>query len=149
LPLFRRDRLDDPARLFQIGNRLGGLRLVGDRDVRAVLLEELRVEFGRHWPGETRGEVPVLFRYDRFDLALAIADQLQCYRLDAPGAQAAAHLVPQQRTDFVTNEPIQDTARLLRVDHLLVDRRRLFERRQDALLGDFVEHQAADLLPVT
>ena len=89
------------------------------------LLEQPGVELRRHRAGEPRRDVPVLLGDERVDLALAIADQLQRDRLHAAGAQAAADLVPQQRADLVADQPVEDAARLLRVDHLLVDVRRV------------------------
>ena len=93
-----------------------------------------------------------MFQYssgtNALNLTLAIADQLQRDRLHASGAQAAADLVPEERADLVADQAVEHATRLLRVDHLLVDLRRMFERAEHALLGDLVEHQAADLLPI-
>ena len=90
----------------------------------------------------------VLFGDEALDLALAVHGQLQRDRLHAPGAEAAADLVPEQRADLVADEPIEHAPRLLRVDHLLVDDRRMLERGEHPLLGDLVEHQPANLLLV-
>ena len=65
-----------------------------------------------------------------------------------PALKPAPDLVPEQRADLVADQPVEHAARLLRVDHLLVDLRRLLERREHTLLGDLVEHQAADLLAI-
>ncbi len=90
----------------------------------------------------------VLLGDERADLPFAIDDDLERHRLHAAGAQAATDLVPEDWTDLVADEPIEDTTRLLRIDHLLVDDRRLIQRREHTFLGDLVEHQAADLLAV-
>ena len=148
LPLFRRHRRDGPGRLLQVVEDRVRLGLVADLDVRAVALEQLRVELRRHRPGEPRGEVPVLLGDERSDLALAIDDDLERDRLHPAGAQAAADLVPEDRADLVADQPVEHAPRLLRVDHLHVDLGRLFERREHTLLGDLVEHQPADLLAI-
>ena len=149
LALFRRHRADDPLCRLQIGEHFVGFCLVANLDVGAVALEETGVELWRHGASEPRRHVPVLFRNEGEDLPLAIAHELQRDRLHAAGAQSAANLVPEQRADLVADQTIEHATRLLGVDHLLVDRRRLVERRQHALLRDLVEHQAADLLAVT
>ena len=148
LAFLGRDRRDGPVRLLQVledGVRFG---FVPDLDVRAVLLEELGVELRRHRPGQPRGQVPILLGDERADLAFAIDDDLEGDRLHPAGAQAATDLVPEDRTDLVADQPVEDPARLLRVDHLLVDLRRLVECREHTLLGDLVEHQAANLLAI-
>ena len=99
-------------------------------------------------PGETRRDVPVLLGHERLDLALAIADQLEGDRLHAPGAQAAPDLVPQDRADLVADQPIEHAARLLRIDHPHVDLAGMLDGLENRLLGDLVEHQPLDLLPV-
>ena len=48
-------------------------------------------------------------------------NQAQRDGLNAPGAQAATHLVPQERGDLVTHQAIEHTAGLLRVNEVLVD----------------------------
>src|SRR6185503_4467423 len=83
----------------------------------------------------------------RFDLALAIADELQRDRLHAAGAQSAANLVPENRADLVADEPIQHAPRLLRIDHLHVDLARVQDRFFDRRLRDLVKHQALYFLP--
>ncbi len=80
------------------------------------------------------------------DLLLAIADELQRHGLDAPRAQTAAHLVPEDGADLVAHEAIEHAARLLRVDHLHVDLARMVHRFLHRLLRDLVEHEAVDLL---
>ncbi len=123
LALLRRHRRDDPRRAFEVGE---DRRSTAPRSptliVLAVLLEQLGVELRRLRSGEPREDVPVLFGHERFDLALAVAHELQRHRLHAAGAQAAADLVPEQRADLVADQTIEHAARALRADHLLVDR---------------------------
>ena len=150
LALLRRDRRRRSNRAcFEVGEHRVGFRLVGDLDVRAAALLS---SFASNSGGIAAASRAVMFQYSSATnlsiSRLAIADQLQRDRLHAPGAQPAADLVPEERADLVADEPIEDAARLLRVDHLLVDLGGMLERREHALLGDLVEHQAADLLPV-
>ena len=121
-----------------------GLVFVPDLGRRVAFADEARIELGRQVRGEPRREVPVLFRDERFDLALAIADEFEGDRLDAARAQSPAHLVPEDRADLVAHQAIEHAARLLRVDHLHVDVARVLERLVNRLLGDLVEHQPAD-----
>ena len=109
------------------------------------LLDELGFELRRLLAGERREQVPVFLRHELRNFLLAIANQLQRDRLHAARAQAAADLVPQQRADLVADEPIEHAPRLLRIDHLQIDRARMLHRFLHRLLGDLVEHQAVDL----
>ena len=92
--------------------------------------------------------MPVLFGRELLDLVLAVDDQLQGDRLHASRAQAAPHLVPQERADLVADEPVEHAARALRRNHLLVDRARMVERLLHRPLRDFVEREAVDFLPL-
>jgi hypothetical protein len=116
-----------------------------NRSSLAAFLQQLGFELRRLRGGEPREDIPVLDRDERVDLGLAIAHQFQRNRLHAAGTQTAAHLVPQQRADFVADQPIEHAARTLRVDHLLVDRARMFQRVLHRLLGNLVERQPVEL----
>jgi hypothetical protein len=144
LALLGRDRRNEPLGLFEVGEHRLRLLLVANADGIAALLEQLGIELRRHRPSQAGKDVPVLFGNERADLTLAVADQFQCDRLHATGAQAAAHLVPQQWTDLVTNQPIEDAPRPLSGDHLDIDRPGVLEGVEHRLLGDFVERQPMD-----
>ena len=74
------------------------------------------------------------------DLALALDDEADGDRLDAPGRQAAADLLArQQRAQRVADQAVDDAARLLRVDEVHVDLARVRERLADRRFGDLVE----------
>ena len=62
-----------------------------------------------------------------------------------PALSPRRTLSPQQRTEFVPNESVEDSSSLLGVDHFLVDLPGLLERSHHRGPRDFVEHQAADL----
>ncbi len=89
--------------------------------------------------------MPVLLGDELLDLALAISHELQRHRLDAPGAEASPHLVPQQRADFVADEAVENAAGSLRGHHLLIDDAGILQRILDRLLADLVEHEAVYL----
>src|SRR5581483_2831353 len=72
-------------------------------------------------------------------------DQPHGDRLHAPGGQAAPHFVPEQRADFVTDQPVQHAARLLRINQIVVDLNGLLESFLNGRFGDLVEEDAIDL----
>ena len=82
---------------------------------------------------------------ERLDLALALADDAHRDRLHAAGRQPAAHLLPEQRADLVADQAVEDAARLLRLEQVLVELLRVLERLLDRALGDLVEQHAADV----
>src|SRR5712664_3061546 len=68
-------------------------------------------------------------------------------RLHAARREPAAHLVPEQRRELVADQPVEDAARLLRVEAVAVELAGLLERFEDRLLRDLVEQHAVDVLP--
>src|SRR5579872_5975705 len=91
---------------------------------------------------QARAHRPVTMPHERFDLALAVDDQLDRHRLHASGGQAAAYFAPQQWRDLVAYQTIEDPARLLRVDPVHVDFARIFERGLGGAFGDLVQFDA-------
>ena len=63
--------------------------------------------------------------------------------LDAPGRQAALDLLAEERAQRVADEPIDDPARLLGVDEVLVDVARMGEGLADGRLGDLARRSPA------
>ena len=63
-----------------------------------------------------------MVQYSRFskraDLALALDDQPQRDGLHAAGGKSAPHLVPKQRRNLVSDQPVEHAARLLRLDQV-------------------------------
>ena len=123
----------------ELAQRAGHLVPRDHVDLLPVLCEELRAELRRLAPPQLRRERPVLSRDERLDRPLPLDDDTEGDALDAPGGQAAAHLVPQQRADLVADEPVEDAPRLLRIDLVGVDLARALERRENRLLRDLVE----------
>ena len=94
---------------------------------------------------EDRPDRPVLAGGEGVDLALALDDQADRHRLDAPGRQPAADLARQQRAERVADEAVDDAARLLGVDEVHVDVARVGEGFLDRRLGDLAERDPAGL----
>ncbi len=85
---------------------------------------------------------PILHRDKRVNLAFAIHDEPQRHRLDASRRKPRAHLLPQDRADAVTDQPVQHAPRLLGVDQVHVDGARMRKRLVDGMLGDLVKDHA-------
>ena len=86
-----------------------------------VDLGEPRGERRRRAALEPRLDRPVLLGHEGADLALALADDAHRDRLHAPGREPAADLLPEERAELVADEPVEDAARLLRVEAVLVE----------------------------
>ena len=91
-------------------------------------------------------ERPVLAGGEGADLALAVDDQPDRHRLDAPGREPGPDLAPEQRAQRVAHQPVHDSTGLLRVDQILIDDARLGEGALDGRLGDLGEGHAASAL---
>ena len=63
-----------------------------------------------------------------------------------PADKPATNLVPQQRRNLVSDQAVQNPARLLRVDQVVIDIAGVFECFLHRFLGDFVEGHAADAM---
>src|SRR5579875_3063686 len=90
---------------------------------------------------------PVLLRREGLDRPFALADDAHGHRLHAPRREPAPHLLPEERRELVAHEPVEDAARLLRVDQVLVDGTGVLERFQHRLLRDLVEEHAVHVAP--
>src|SRR5208337_1734297 len=118
-------------------------RLVVDTVV--LVAEEPRLERRRILAGKAGVERPVLFGAECLALAFAIDDDPQRNRLHAPGADPALDLVPQQRTYLVANQPIEHSARLVRVEQVVIEVRGIGDGLLDGGGCDFMEQHAADV----
>src|SRR5262245_6079545 len=105
-----------------------------------------RVERRRQLRRQVRDDRPVFGFDEGQNVAFALDDQPHGHGLDAPRRKPAPDLVPQQRAHFVPDQAVEHTARLLRVDQIVIDLARMIEGVLDRVLGDLVEHHAEDRL---
>src|SRR6185369_10426501 len=101
-----------------------------------------RVELGRELlPAllEIGLDRPVLLGREGADGALALDDEPERDGLHAARGQPLLHGLPEQRARLVAHETIQNAARLLRVDLLLIDLAGVRQRALDRVLRDLVE----------
>ena len=115
---------------------------VRDFDLLFAFAHEPRVECRRLVGGKVRVDGPIFFFLERLDLAFALDDQAKSDGLHASGGQATADFVPQKRGDLISDEAVEHTAGLLRVDQILIDGAWMFEGGLHGALGNFVEGHA-------
>ena len=124
----------------------GGVRfsLVMQLQLFAVVLFQLRhkerclfvfAQLGRHRPE--------LLRHKVGNFLFAVRNNLDRHGLHAAGTQPLPDLAPQQRTQLVTHNTVNNAACLLRVHHVHVDFARFAERRLHCVGRNFVELNAA------
>ena len=131
-------------RLFNLAR--GVFRFDGELlDLAALILDEAADE-AAGFLFELLGNVglngPVLARVERFDLRFALANHAQGRALHPTGGQTAANLLPQQWREIEANQIVQCASRLLRIDQVVGQRRRLIDGFANRLFGDLVEHHA-------
>ena len=112
----------------QLQVALEGLRLLALADIEpldllAVGPDEPRLEDAAVLGGERRDDRPVFARDERFDLALAVADEAQRHRLHAARRARAGQLAPQHRRQVEADQIVERAARHVGVDQRLVDLR--------------------------
>ena len=95
---------------------------------------------------EHRIQQPVFLTDKIADLFLAVDDHARGDALYAAGGQTLLDLFPQQRRELVADDAVQDAARLLGVDQILVDIAGLPDALGHDALGDLVESHAPRLL---
>ena len=143
------DALYSERRFLDGRDDLAGLRLgqlVGlVVDAIVFVAVEPRLERRRILSREARVEGPVFFGAECLALALAIDDYPERDRLHAAGADAALDLVPQQRAELVSHQPIEHAARLVGVEQVAIELRRIGDRLFDRGGRDFMQQDAADL----
>src|SRR5213592_2943478 len=149
LPL---DLGDRPGRTVETAQRLLHPRPVLEAEALVVELLDRhlgqpRREGWRLGRLEPRLDSPVLLGREGADLALPLADDADRDRLHAPRREPAAHLVPEEGRELVADQAVEDAARLLRVEAVLVELAGVPERLEDRLLRDLVEEHAVDVPP--
>ena len=110
-------------------------------DALALDPDELRLERAGV---EGADDVPVRRGDELHPLALALDHEPRRDRLHATGGEARGDLHPEDGRDLVAVEPVEDPARLLRVDEVGVDLAGLAEGALDRILRDLVEHHPLD-----
>jgi hypothetical protein len=123
---------------------LGALAVAGVGEEVEPLLRELRAGIA-DGGGEDRADLPVFLGDEGLDLALALDDEADGDGLDAAGGEALGDLAPEERADLVTDDAVEDSAGLLGVDAIHVDREGVGEGLLDLGLGDCVEDDAEAL----
>ena len=118
---------------------------VADLERRPVDPDELGLELVAALRRQERAQGPVLPRDEGIDLALPLDHEADGHGLDPPRREPAADLARQERAERVADEPVDDPARLLRVDEVGVDPARVRERVLDGPLGDLRERHPARL----
>src|SRR3954464_6254159 len=91
-----------------------------------------------------RVQRPVFNLLESLDLALALHDESESNGLHASGRDAAADLVPEQRRDLISDQAVEHTAGLLRVDEIAIDGARMLKGFLHRSLRDLVESDAMD-----
>ena len=91
-------------------------------------------------------DCPVFLRHEGLDLLLALHDKTRGNRLHAPGGQAAADLLPQQRAELVADDAVKDPAGLLGVHQIIIDAARLLNAARYDVFRDLVERHALRLV---
>ena len=119
--------------------------LIGDIPLFPVERARFGGEFRRLLPQQARGKIPVLFRFEGADLLLALYNQPQCHRLHAPRRKTSPHFVPEERTDLVTYQAVENPTRQLSADLVPIDLPGILERFLNCVLGDFMEKNSIDL----
>ena len=87
-------------------------------------------------------EVPVAAAFEGAAGPFALHQQAHRHRLDAAGAQPPRHLLPQQRREGVTHQPIEDAPGFLGMHQLHIEVAGVLESPADGLFGDLVKHHA-------
>src|SRR5207237_9700709 len=82
--------------------------------------------------------------HERLELVLALDDQPERNRLNAAGRDTTTNFVPEQRTDLITNEPVENASRLLRVNDVLIDAAGMFDSRADRFRRNLIEENPKD-----
>ena len=145
LPLLLDDVLKFEGLAFRLGDQLLGLFLIGNFRFLIADLLQFRREGGFLAAFEFGGDAPVFFLLEAFDFLFPFADHAERDRLHPSRAEPAVHLLPQQGADLVTDEPVENAPRLLRVDLVSIEFRRVLQRFLHALLGDLIEQHAVNL----
>jgi hypothetical protein len=94
--------------------------------------------------GTERLDTPVLLGLEGPDFPFAFHDEPERHGLDPPGRETGLDALPEDRAGLVAHQPVQDPARLLRVDLPVVDLSWIAQGLLYGGLGDLVKQDAVD-----
>src|SRR6185295_13261440 len=127
---------DQQLALLYLRADAAGFRLPADYQFLAAALDQASFKRRRSSGSDLRRQGPIFLPFERTNFLLALDNKSEGNSLYPAGREAAAHLVPQQRTDLETNLAVQNPPRLLRFDQFVIDLAGLLERLQNGGLGD-------------
>src|SRR6476646_2169769 len=110
----------------------------------AFYLRKTRLELRRLMTFEFRDDRPIFFGNERLDLTFTPDDPSERHSLHAAGGDPAADFVPQQRTNLISDQPIENAACLLRVDDVLIDSTWSFDRGTNCFRRDLIKEDPKD-----
>ena len=82
---------------------------------------------------------PVFFWFKGINFILPVDNQLECDRLHPTSRQAFFDFLPENRRNGITNQAIQNSASLLRIDQIHINLAWLFKSILDRIFGNFIE----------
>ena len=122
--------------VLYVGYDAVDLLLAFDVDLFLALAVVARGELAAVVAQQRGVEQPVLLGHKGAYLLFAVDHHARGHALHAAGAEAAADLLPQQRTQLVTHDAVEDAPRLLGVHQVYI----YFARRLDALRDHFLRY---------
>ena len=131
-----------PVGFFQGDADLFRFFAVVNFDLLFTFSDESGVESRRLAGREVGIDRPVFFLFERLDLAFTFDDQTQSNGLHASRGETSTHFIPEQRGNLISNQAVENTARLLRVHQILINGAGMFECGLHGALGDLVESHA-------
>ena len=130
--------LGEPLRLqFKI-------RALGVRRFRRDVVQPLRPIVGPKIGREHSRDQPVLFGLEGTDFAFLLDHYFDGHGLHASGRQTARDFLPEQRTDLVADDAVENAAGLLSHDLVRIDPPRLGKCLLNRRFGDGVEDHPID-----
>ena len=137
-PLHGLDGKDGILRLLYHGFHLGG----GFQLCLLAVLSVIPCGEGQLFhviAGEVGVQRPVFLRLEILDLPLPVIHHSGGNRLDPSCGQAPLDLLPQQGTELIAHQPVQNTPGLLGIHQILVDVPGIFDALADHVLRDLIE----------